>query len=52
LWTEVVSRKKNKTDVSRKNDADAGPNINLGGKQSEIMPEKLTLFTKSKLVKQ
>jgi hypothetical protein len=52
LWTEVVSKKKKKADVSRKNMADAFLNMNLDGKQSERMLEKLTLFTKSKLVKQ
>jgi hypothetical protein len=52
LWTEVVSKKKKKTDVSRENKTDARLNINLGGKQSERLLKKLTLFTKSKLVKQ
>jgi hypothetical protein len=43
-WTEVVSRKrKKKTDVLM--------TTNLGGEQSKKL-EKLTLFTKSKLVKQ
>ena len=44
LWTEVVSRKrKKKTDVLM--------TTNLGGEQSKSL-KKLTLFTKSKLVKQ
>ena len=44
LWTEVISRRrKTKTDVLM--------TANLGGEQSKKI-EKLTLFTKSKLVKQ
>jgi hypothetical protein len=36
LWTEVVSKKKKKADVSRKNMADAFLNMNLDGKGNRV----------------
>ena len=45
-WTEVVSKKKKKTDVSMKKKPYVLLTTNLGGKQSECL-DKLTLFTKS-----
>jgi hypothetical protein len=50
-WTEVVSKKKKKTDgfltTKKKKKTDGFLTTNLGGKQSEKRFEKLTLFTKS-----
>ena len=50
-WTEVVSKKKKKTDgfltTKKKKTTDGFLTTNLGGKQSEKRFEKLTLFTKS-----
>jgi hypothetical protein len=46
-WTEVVSRRKKKTDVSVKKKPNVFLITNLGGKQSGKRMNKLTLFTKS-----
>jgi hypothetical protein len=46
-WTEVVSKKKKKTDVFMKKKPHVLMTTNLGGKQSEKLMNKLTLFTKS-----
>ena len=46
-WTEVVSKKKKRTDVSVKKKPFALLVTNLDGKQSGKRMNKLTLFTKS-----
>jgi hypothetical protein len=52
LKSSAIAKKKKRDVLMKKRADDVLMNTNSGGKQSEKLMEKLTLFTKSKLVKQ